>query len=102
MGRVIDLVAWRRSRGAPREGSGAIERLERAVVGLAPLVSRLEAKGRIERSVETELMAITGAVSIGLAEEAAERAERLLARLKHPSHPWHARHPWHPSLHLSG
>ena len=34
---------------------------------------------------ESELLAITGAVSAGLPEEAAERAERLAERLEHPS-----------------
>jgi hypothetical protein len=35
--------------------------------------------------VESELLAITGAVTAGLEDEAAERAERLAERLEHPS-----------------
>jgi hypothetical protein len=78
MGSVIDLVAWRDA----REHDPA-SRLERAI-------SRLERQlalgsGRISRRVEAELLAITGAVTAGLPEEAAERAERLAERLEHPS-----------------
>ena len=78
MGSVIDLAAWRDAR--ERDPTS---RLERAI-------SRLEGRlalgsGRISRRVEAELLAITGAVSAGLPEEAAERAERLAERLDHPS-----------------
>ena len=37
------------------------------------------------RRVESELLAITGAVSAGHEDAAAERAERLAERLEHPS-----------------
>ncbi len=78
MGRVIDLAAWRESRELD-----PVKRLERAI-------SRLEAQlergtGRIGPRVESELLAITGAMTSGLQEEAAERAERLAERLEHPS-----------------
>jgi hypothetical protein len=78
MGTVFDLAAWRDAREHDPS-----HRLERAV-------SRLERQlelgsGRIGRRVESELLAITGAVSAGLPEEAAERAERLAERLEHPS-----------------
>jgi hypothetical protein len=35
--------------------------------------------------VESELLAITGAVTAGRVEDAATRAERLAERLEHPS-----------------
>jgi len=41
--------------------------------------------GRIGPRVETELLAITGAVTAGRVEDAASRAERLAERLEHPS-----------------
>jgi hypothetical protein len=78
MGSVIDLVAWRDA----RERDPA-SRLERAI---GRLERQLElGSGRISRRVESELLAITGAVTAGLPEEAAERAERLAERLEHPS-----------------
>ena len=82
MGSVIDLTAWRAAREAARE-QDPVARLERAI-------QRLESQlaggtGRIGPKVEAELVAITGAMSAGLQEEAAERAERLTERLQHPS-----------------
>jgi hypothetical protein len=41
--------------------------------------------GRIGPRVEAELLAITGAVTAGRTDDAAERAERLAERLEHPS-----------------
>jgi len=81
MGSVVDLAAFRerRSNGRP---DPALERLERTVGLLDALVAHASTRSRIDRSVETELLAITGAVSLGLAEEAADRAERLIARLR--------------------
>jgi hypothetical protein len=96
VGRVIELEAWRRRR--PRIGQGRdpeqahherprsgapISRLERAIGRLDPLVNR--GTGRIGPRVETELLAITGAVTAGRVEDAATRAERLAERLEHPS-----------------
>ena len=78
MGSIIDLTAYRSAR--ERDPS---TRLERAI---ARLEVQLElGSGRISRRVESELLAITGAVSAGLPEDAAERAERLAERLEHPS-----------------
>ncbi len=84
MGRVIDLQAWRhRRREQPAEPEDAVERLARAVERLDPLVARLTRGGRrSDRALETELLAITGAVWAGLPEEAAARAERLLLTLE--------------------
>jgi len=96
MGRVIDLDAWRRRRpqtdkdavlGLGRHGRdrppAPLARLERAIGRLDPLVNG--GTGRIGFRVETELLAITGAVTAGRVEDAATRAERLAERLEHPS-----------------
>jgi hypothetical protein len=78
MGMVIDLDGWRRDRERD-----PVSRLERAV---ARLERHLEhGSGRIGPRVETELLAITGAMTAGRSEDAAERAERLAERLEHPS-----------------
>ena len=53
----------------------AIQRLHR-VISLA-----LDARGRLEPKVETELLAIMGELTVGLVTEAASRAERLADRL---------------------
>ncbi len=88
MGAVIDLAAWKRIRldGGDSEPGGrraAVGRLDRAVIRLEPIVARLTGSGvRIDRRIETELLAITGSVAIGLIEEAAGRAEELLGRLE--------------------
>lgn len=78
MGLLIDLTAWREARDRD-----PVVRLERAIGRLDRLLS--EGPGRIGHRVESELLAITGAVTAGLAEEAAERAERLADRLEHPA-----------------
>jgi len=79
MGQVIDLQRWREL----RERSDPVARLERAVRRVDKLVSA--GAGRIEARVETELLAIAGALSTGLVEDAADRAERLAGRLAHPA-----------------
>lgn len=91
---VIDLSEWRRLReriedGAHPAGSARapdedrrVARLEQAVERLHALVSRaLDADGRLESRVETELLAIMGELTVGLVGEAASRAERLAKRL---------------------
>jgi hypothetical protein len=96
MGTVIELDVWRRRR--PRIDEDArvdqgrqglwrrtvpLARLERAIGRLDPLIN--SGTGRIGPRVETELLAITGAVTAGRVEHAATRAERLAERLEHPS-----------------
>lgn len=104
VGTVIDLEAWRRRPASdgerdhepglepnqvqaegltPERGRRTLARLERAVARLDPLVRR--GTGRIGPRVETELLTITGAVTAGRVRDAADRAERLAERLKHPS-----------------
>jgi hypothetical protein len=85
MGNVVDLGRWRRARNAPARDDGGIGRLERAVRRLDPLASEMMNRaGRLDPAVETELLAVMGAIGIGLMDLAAERAERLAARLAHP------------------
>jgi hypothetical protein len=80
MGRVISIDRWLEGRGRQHEGaeSGDVARLERAVARLEPLLERASDAGV---QLETELLAVSGAVSLGLFDEAARRAERLADRL---------------------
>jgi len=78
VGILIDLEAWRE-----QHERDPVVRLERAIRRLDRLLG--DGPGRIGRRVESELLAITGAVTSGIAEEAAERAERLADRLEHPA-----------------
>jgi hypothetical protein len=78
MGSIVDLAAWREARE-----HDPVARLERAI-------SRLEVQlrlgtGRIGPRVEAELLAITGAMTAGREDKAADLAERLAERLEHPS-----------------
>ena len=83
MGELIDLQSWRGASGQePDGGEGDIKRLELAVSQLDAVASaRLEEAGRLEPTVETELLAILGALASDLVDEAAARAERLARRL---------------------
>jgi hypothetical protein len=91
MATVTDLQMWRQThrRGAhsspgtnPGAGPIALERLERAVELLVPLVAGvLDDEGQVEMRVETELLAMIGELTVGLVAEAAGRAERLARRL---------------------
>jgi hypothetical protein len=79
MGSVVYLSEWRERREAD-----PLSRLDRAIARLDALLRR-SGSGRLAGRVESELLAITGAVSAGLEDAAAERAERLAERLEHPS-----------------
>lgn len=85
MGAVIDLAAWRKRRErVVLVGDPVPEpRMDAAVARLERLMR--SGTGRISARVETELLAITGAVTAGRLEEAVQRAERLAERLEHPS-----------------
>lgn len=75
MGAIVDLAAWRESREEDPS------RLERAVAELDAAL-----RGRRRRDppewLLTEVLAIQGCVSLGLEDEAAERAEDLAERLR--------------------
>jgi hypothetical protein len=81
MSTVIDMEVFRARRGTATDDP-AVQRLERTVELLDSLLAHASVRKRIDTEVETELLAITGALSLGLCEEAAERAEALIARLR--------------------
>jgi hypothetical protein len=80
MGRVISIDRWLEERGRhhDEEAEPDVARLERAVARLEPVLYRASEAGV---QLETELLAVSGAVSLGLFDEAARRAERLADRL---------------------
>jgi hypothetical protein len=88
MDAVIDLAQWR-SRRAAQEPLGEtvdeqvdLARLERAVERVHELVGvATDGGGHLAPSVETELLAILGELTIDMVRDAATRAERLAARL---------------------
>ena len=90
MSSVIDFAAWRRRRpggGQPEADETdpedpTVVRLELAIQRLHRVISlALDARGRLEPKVETELLAIMGELTVGLVTDAASRAERLADRL---------------------
>ena len=82
MGDVVNLTTWREARGQDTSPDPDIRRLELAVARLDAAASAKLTRGRsLEPSVETELLAILGAITADLVEDAAERAERLAQRL---------------------
>jgi hypothetical protein len=91
MGTVTDLRRWRAQRERTAAAHAvvtvdAVRRLERAVRRLDPALATVAAPdGTVDPRIETELLAITGAVSIGETDQALERAERLADRLEHPA-----------------
>jgi hypothetical protein len=99
MGAVVDLTSWRNRRAGSPVADGdrspdadtsapeaGMSRLDRAVERLHRLVSRaLDANGNLSPTVETELLAIMGELTVGLVPQAARRAERLADRLARPS-----------------
>jgi hypothetical protein len=94
VGQVVDLEAWRARREGVPVQTALVPRADpgprRDVARLDAAVRRIErsmraGRRRISARVETELLAITGAVSSGRMDEAVTRAERLAERLEHPS-----------------
>jgi hypothetical protein len=89
MNTVVDLLEWRQARSAasgPVHEEVDVVRLEGAIRRLDIVASRtLESGGTLAPWVETELLAIMGALSMDLFDSASERAERLADRLDHPS-----------------
>jgi hypothetical protein len=81
MGQVISLEGWL-ERHAERRPSvdHEVDRLERAVARLEPLLPRAR-RPRAGIDLETELLAVSGAVSLGRYDEAARRVEALVDRL---------------------
>lgn len=79
MDNVVDLDAWRRRKAD--QTPPMLRRLDAAIERLDPLV-RAARVGGMAPEIERELLAISGAVSIGLFDDAADRAERLAQRLR--------------------
>jgi hypothetical protein len=85
MGVLIRLEDHRARRDAYAQAD-PVRDLELAVHRLDPAVAQAAAAdGTLDPRVQTELLAITGAVTMGMTEEALERAERLADRLEHPT-----------------
>jgi hypothetical protein len=74
MGTVTSIEDWRSERAPVDDPS---DRLERAVQALDAALRETSSHLLADPQIERDLLAITGAVSIGLLEEAADRAERL-------------------------
>lgn len=92
MGRIISIEDWRARHDRPKStthpaGTGRsagdpVARLERAVARLEPLLDEVVRGGGPTRAqVETELLAVSGAVSLQMYGDAAARVERLATRL---------------------
>lgn len=86
-GEVVDLQAYRQKRLAAQEEarteSRSAERLASALPQLERLVARLG--GAVGKREEIELAAVVGLVNAGRQSDAAERLERLCAKLRHVS-----------------
>jgi hypothetical protein len=81
MGELIDFEAYRKSRRPD-----PVERLDRAMGALEPILRTPQMNpGRVQAILQAELPRITEALGDGRIEEAAERVERLSARLSHAS-----------------
>ncbi len=79
MGAVVDLGEWRR---LARGDSPEVARLERVVQRLDALAAeRLKSGANLTPGLETELLAILGALVVGSVDDAVARAERLASRL---------------------
>ena len=77
MGTVISMEDWR----SEHVSHDPAERLERAVAELDSVLRTTPRQRLSDSGVERELLAITGAVSVGMLEDAALRAEELKERL---------------------
>lgn len=77
---MISIDRWLEDHGREQEQAESFDvaRLEQAVARLEPLLEQATQAGV---QLETELLAVSGAVSLGLFDEAARRAERLADRL---------------------
>ena len=83
--KVVDLTAWRDAREHARERGDEGEGFDRVELAMSTLESRVQRGARLAPRHETDLLAITGALSLGLYDEAAERIERLAVQVEHPS-----------------
>jgi hypothetical protein len=80
--RVASKPGGARAAEGPPPDERELDKLERAVERLHPLVSSALKKRRtLPGPVETELLAIMGELTMGLVREATKRADRLAASL---------------------
>ena len=81
--KVIQMRAWRERKDAQRTAPEAVVRLERAISRLDGLLERVTGEApRTDTRLETEMLAITGAISAGMVDRAAVLAEDLARRLE--------------------
>jgi hypothetical protein len=83
--KVIDLIAWRATRPSPSGAEEPSEGFDRVEQAMHDLERRVNRGAELAPRHETDLLAITGALSLGLYAEAAERIERLAVRVEHPA-----------------
>jgi hypothetical protein len=94
MGAVVSLTEWRRSRGesdamptlGPDWEPVELGRLDRAIMRLDAMIAGRSGRPRrrspaAEAAIETDLLAIMGALALGDVGQAAGRAERLAGQL---------------------
>ncbi|MFL5737473.1 MAG: hypothetical protein ACJ76P_09040 [Actinomycetota bacterium] len=83
---VIEMAAWRERREA-EQPAPEVERLERAIARLDGILERVTghaptAESRADPRLETDMLAISGAISAGMVDRAAVLAEELARRLE--------------------
>ena len=90
MGEIVSIEAYRRARNCrpgnatARVEDALVERLEHAVRRLEAALEEVMDAGEVDEPVlRRELLAVSGAVAGGRYALAADRTERLIARLRH-------------------
>ncbi|MFL5766804.1 MAG: hypothetical protein ACJ758_03045 [Actinomycetota bacterium] len=79
---VVQMAAWRKRRQEERPAP-EVERLERAIARLDGILERVTGqKPAADPRLETDMLAISGAISTGMVDRAAVLAEELARRLE--------------------
>jgi|1185.fasta_scaffold1036044_2 hypothetical protein len=79
---VIEMAAWRERREAAQPAP-EVERLERAIARLDGILERVTGHTpSADPRLETDMLAISGAISTGMVDRAAVLAEELAKRLE--------------------
>ena len=82
MAEIVQLGDWRERREAERSAP-EVARLERAIARLDGILERVTGGARMsDTRLETDMLAITGAISAGMVDRAAVLAEELARRLE--------------------
>jgi hypothetical protein len=82
---VVQIAAWRKRRETahPAGEAGEVERLDRAIERLDGILERVIGRTPApDPRLETDMLAITGAISAGMVDRAAVLAEELARRLE--------------------